>query len=122
MPHLCCVCCFCLTSDAMDLCDLPSHHVVDKEVLSLSCQYHLFPILAKVGRGDGKTLNVHTLKFRIHLTINLSKNNIMKSTMFRTEYSVKVVCKPIKISVDHKKKGGGYTSLTGGSPSLTTRI
>lgn len=89
----------------MNLCDLPSHHVVDKEVLSLSCQYHLFPILAKVGRGDGKTLNVHTLKFRIHLTINLSKNNIMKSTMFRTEYSVKAVCKPIKISVDHTKKG-----------------
>ena len=96
--------CFCLTSDAMDLCDLPSHHVVDKEVLSLSCQYHLFPILAKVGRGDGKTLNVHTLKFRIHLTINLSKNNIMKSTMFRTRTQCEGCLQAIKISVDHKKR------------------
>ena len=71
-----CVCdCVCFTSDAMDLCDLSSHHVVDKEVLSLSCQYHLLSISAKVGRGDRKTLNVHTLKFRIYLTINLNKEN-----------------------------------------------
>ena len=57
----------------MDLCDLSRHHVVDKEVLSLSCQYHLLPVPAEVGSGDGKTLNVHTLKFRIHLAINLNK-------------------------------------------------
>ena len=70
------------TPNAMDLCDLSSHHVVDKEVLSLSRQYHLLPVPAKVGRGDGETLNVHTLKFRIHLTIHLNRN-YMKITQLR---------------------------------------
>ena len=73
------------TSDAMDLCDLSSHHVVDKEVLSLSSQYHLLPVPAEVGRGDGKTLNVHTLKFRIHLTINLNKIKMRNSDTLGTE-------------------------------------
>ena len=66
-----------ITPDAMDLSDLSRHHVVDKEVLSLSCQYHLLPVPAKVGRGDGETLNVHTLKFRIHLTIHLNRKKII---------------------------------------------
>ena len=57
----------------MDLCDLSCHHVVYKKVLSLSGQNHLLPITAEVGCGDRKTLNVHTLKFRIHLTVNLNK-------------------------------------------------
>lgn len=94
----------CFTPNAMDLCDLSSHHVVDKEVLSLSCQYHLLPVPAKMGRGDGETLNVHTLKFRIHLTIHLNKNNHIPERKLGEITLLRLFVCPIKMSMIHKNR------------------
>lgn len=59
------------TSDTRNVSDFTSHHVIHKEALSLTSHHHLSAILSEVCCGDWESLQVHTLEWSVHLSINL---------------------------------------------------